>query len=164
VPSSVLRLLVAGSLFFLIGASQENKNADEKKPYCMVFVSGPDSDDESAVKLVNEVEKKIKEQEKWFRLAEDSLEADIRVEVTQYGRVEEIKSHTMREERSTGAQSGPVQRPALLELDSGYFIEFDLIVPRQFELQKNVADGRGPGSAAKELARRLRTICDTYCR
>ncbi len=167
-PRTVLKLLVAGSVLIFLGASQEDQSSNEKKAFCLVYVTGSDSDDESLEKVVNEVAKKIKEMKKWFRLTEDRLEADIRVEVTQYGRVEQLKSHTRRQEGvqggGTGTQGGStISRPALLDVESSFFIEFGLVVPRQFQT-KMMTRGRGRGSTAKEVARRLRPICDTYCK
>ncbi len=163
-----MKLLVAGSVLILLGASQEDKSSNEKKEFCLVYVTGSDSDDESLEKVVNEVAKKVKEMKKWFRLTEDRLEADIRVEVTQYGRTDQIKDRTSRQEGFQGGGTGTsgggtVSRPALLDVESSFFIEFVLVVPRQFQ-NKMTTSGRGRGSAAKEVARRLRPICDTYCR
>lgn len=163
----VLNLVVSGALLVLVGASQENKKSDEKEQLCKIFVSQPDSEDESSVKIASEVEKKIKEKKKWFRLAEDPLEADVRIEVVQYGRVQKPKSFSRRHsdvQTEQDAQGGGITSlPAVLDLESGYFIEFLLIVPRQFQL-KMMSSGSGPSSAAQVAARRIRTICETYCK
>jgi hypothetical protein len=157
----VKQLLVAASVLLLLGASQKDKKSNEER-LCAVFVSAPESEDGSSVKVVKEVEKKIKDEKKWFRLAEDPLEADIRIEITQFGRSDQLKLKGHRTETTQGG-GGTVVRPGLLDLDSGYFIDFLLTVPRQFKMEMTTA-GRNRGSAAKDLARRLRTICDTYCR
>jgi hypothetical protein len=166
-PRTVLILLVAASVLLLLGTSQEDKKSNEKADLCSIFVSGPATDDESSVKVINEIEKKIKEKKKLFRLAEDPLEADIRIEVTQYGRTDQVKPTGRRTEGvqggGVGSETGTVTRSGLLDIESGYFIEFLLVVPRQFKTTMTTG-GRSRGSAAKEIAKKLRTICDTYCR
>lgn len=168
-PRTVLSLLVAASVLPLLAAFQEDKKSNEKERLCAVFVSGPESDDESSVKVLNEIEKKVKEKKKWFLLVENPLDADIRIEVTEFGRTEQVKSKGHRTEGvqggglGTGGGGSTVVRPGLLDIESGYSIEFLLVVPRQFKTMMTTG-GRSRGEAAKEVARRLRTICETYCR
>lgn len=165
VQRTVPKLLVAGSMLLLGSASQEDKKPIERDRPCLIFISKPASDDESLVKVVEEIENKVEEKKKWFRLAENPLGADIRIEVTRHGRADQAKSPGNREEGVQGAnnQGATVTRPGLLDIESGYFIEFLLVVPQQFR-RTMTTTGCGPGSAAKDVARMLRTICDTYCR
>jgi hypothetical protein len=156
---AVKPLLVAASVVVLFGASQADKKSNEEG-LCAVFVSEPESEDESSVKVIKEIEKKIKKEKKLLRLAEDPLEADIRIEVTQFGRADQGKERE--KDRDYRNPARPTIAPRL-DRESGYFIDFLLTVPRQFKAEMRTT-GRNWDSAAKDLARRLRTICETYCK
>lgn len=152
---------LAGLALLLTGAYQDNKEKREEDERCAVFVSEPDEQDDASIEVMKAVKKEIRGKKKWFRLLDDSPGATVSVELKRFGKADELKAFTQRTETGTSGQADGANLPALLDVESGYVIEFDMTVTDQFKTTFT-ATGRGRGSAAQSLARHVHTICDTY--
>jgi hypothetical protein len=153
--------LLAATATLFLGARRYEPQETEKDELCRVFVSVAKGQDDSSNGVLEEVHKEIKKKKDWFRLLDEELSPDVHVELDRFGNADELKADVERAEGAAGSQSTTMQRPALLDLKSGYFIEFRMTVLDKFRTTMT-ATGHGKKQASRSLVKQLHAICETY--
>jgi hypothetical protein len=156
-----------------IGAAadpQLAKKSDETDAPFRVFVFEPSKTEDGKAplaKVTEIVKKKIADRDKWLLLVDNAMEAEIQLEVSNEWEEGETPDSVERTPMHPGmtpqyTNTAGVKAPRVGR-GQNYYIEFIYSIPGQFK-QRTTVIGEDREAAAKEIPKRLKTICDVYCR
>jgi hypothetical protein len=157
--TTIVILILATSTFAL--ALDQDKDKDKKIFH--VFLEDPEDetdDKELRVEATEEVEKSVKEREKWFQVVENPLEAYVVVQVMAAWD-EKDRPKFLDRQKFPQEQSGYQVPPPQPGPKDTHFIEFRYRIKGDWGGTVTVA-GPSLGRAAEDAARQLHTLCDAY--